>query len=43
LTQRFRFQPQTATAARMIGAAGEGGIAQACAVSLQRLKTDLEK
>jgi uncharacterized protein YndB with AHSA1/START domain len=43
LTQRFRFQPQTATAARMIGAAGEGGIAQACAVSLQRLKTVLEK
>jgi uncharacterized protein YndB with AHSA1/START domain len=43
LTQRFRYLPQTSTAARMIDAAGEGGITQACAVSLQRLKRVLEK
>jgi uncharacterized protein YndB with AHSA1/START domain len=43
LTQRFRYLPQTSTAARMIGAAGEGGIERACAVSLQNLKKILEK
>ena len=43
LTQRFRYLPQTRTAARMIGAAGEGGMAKACAVSLQQLKINLEK
>jgi uncharacterized membrane protein len=43
VTQRFRYLPQTATAARMVGAAGEGGIAQACTVSLQRLKNVLEQ
>lgn len=43
LTQRFRYLPQTPTAIRMIGAAGEGGIELACSVSLQRLKAILEK
>jgi uncharacterized membrane protein len=43
LTQRFRYLPQTRTAARMVAAAGERGIEQACAVSLQRLKEILEK
>lgn len=43
LTQRFCYRPQTATAARMVNAAGDGGLEQACAVSLQRLKEILEK
>jgi len=43
LTQRFRYRPQTLTAARMVSAAGDGGIEQAVAVSLQRLKRVLEK
>lgn len=42
VTQRFHYMPQTATAERMVGAAGEGGIAQACDVSLQQLKRVLE-
>jgi uncharacterized membrane protein len=42
VTQRFRYMPQTPTAARMIGAAGADGIAHACGVSLQRLKKVLE-
>jgi uncharacterized membrane protein len=42
LTQRFCYMPQTPTAARMIGAAGAEGIAQACNVSLQRLKKVVE-
>lgn len=40
--QRFRYMPQNATAARMIGVAGSSGIAQACGVSLQRLKKVME-
>lgn len=43
LTQRFRYLPQTATAARMVSAAGDGGLAAACAVSLQRLKARMEQ
>lgn len=43
LTQRLRFLPQTATAARMINAAGDGGLAAATHVSLQQLKKVLEK
>jgi|JI10StandDraft_1071094.scaffolds.fasta_scaffold129245_3 uncharacterized membrane protein len=42
VTQTFRYQPQTATAQRMVGAGGAAGIAQACNVSLQRLKAKLE-
>jgi uncharacterized membrane protein len=42
VTQRFRYMPQTSTAARMIGSAGAAGIAQACAVSLRRLKEVME-
>lgn len=42
LTQRFRYLPQTPTAANMVSAAGEGGLEQACAVSLNRLKNILE-
>jgi uncharacterized membrane protein len=42
VTQRFHYMPQTATAERMVGAAGEGGIEQACDVSLQQLKRVLE-
>lgn len=41
--QRFSYQPQAPAAARMVGAAGEGGIERACAVSLARLKTVLEQ
>lgn len=43
LVQRFRYLPQTETALRMVGAAGEGGIELACAVSLRRLKAKLEQ
>lgn len=43
LTQRLRFLPQTATAARMVNAAGDGGLAEATQVSLQKLKQILEK
>lgn len=43
LTQRLRFLPQTATAARMVNAAGDGGLAAATQVSLQQLKRVLEK
>jgi uncharacterized membrane protein len=43
VTQRFFYQPQAPAAARMIGAAGEGGIERACAVSLARLKAVLEQ
>jgi uncharacterized protein YndB with AHSA1/START domain len=42
VTQRFRYLPQTTAAARMVGAAGDGGIERACAVSLQQLKRILE-
>ena len=43
IIQRFRYLPQTPSAARMVGAAGEGGIEKACAASLGRLKTVLEQ
>lgn len=43
LTQRLRFMPQTATAARMVNAAGNGGLVHATAVNLQQLKQILER
>lgn len=43
LTQRLCFLPQTAMAARMVNAAGAGGLARATQVSLQQLKKVLEK
>jgi hypothetical protein len=43
LTQRFRYKPQTAAAARMVSAAGDGGLERACAVSLERLKVIMEQ
>jgi uncharacterized membrane protein len=42
VTQRFCYMPQTAAARRMIGVAGASEIAQACGVSLKRLKTVME-
>jgi uncharacterized membrane protein len=42
LTQRFHWQPQNPTAARMVGAAGPGGLEKAVGVSLQALKRRLE-
>lgn len=43
LIQRFCYLPQTATAARMVAAAGDGGLEHACTVSLQRLKQLMEQ
>jgi hypothetical protein len=43
LTQRFHYFPQTGAAEQMVGAAGVNGIAQACAVNLQRLKRVVEQ
>ncbi len=43
LTQRFHYMPQTRAAEQMIGAAGEHGITQACAVNLERLKRVVEQ
>ena len=43
LIQRFWYKPQAPGAARMVGAAGEGGIARACAINLARLKSRAEQ
>ena len=43
LTQKFRYLPQTRAAEQMIGAAGENGITQACAVNLEKLKRVAEQ
>ena len=43
LVQHFRYMPQTATAGRMVGAAGSDGLVASCGVSLVRLKTILER
>jgi len=43
LIQRFCYKPQASAAARMVGAAGPGGIARACALNMAHLKRIAEQ